>query len=122
MVILSGCAKANLTLGFKTNGSLPNQAVDAYIIWLQIKRCWSGYFLQATLRNNYIVSIYGIYYCNQVYIRQLMWYNTLFVYITNVTCYMCVGARVETKVRELNTMKWCILNITFAFLTVGICE
>ena len=35
---------------------------------------------------------------------------------------MCVGARVETKVRELNTIKWCILNITFAFLTVGICE
>ena len=90
MVILSGCAKANLTLGFKTNGSLPNQAVDAYIIWLQIKRCWSGHFLQATLRNNYIVSIYGIYHCNQVYIRQLMWYNSLFVYITNVTYVICV--------------------------------
>ena len=55
MVILSGCAKANPTLGFKTNGSLPNQAVDAYIIWLQIKRCWSGHFLQATLCNNCIV-------------------------------------------------------------------
>ena len=39
MVILSGCAKANPTLGLKTNGSLPNQAVDAYIIWLQVKRC-----------------------------------------------------------------------------------
>ena len=72
MVILSGCAKANPTLGFKTNGSLPNQAVDAYIIWLQVKRCWSGHFLQATLHNNYIVSIYGIYHCNQVYIKQLM--------------------------------------------------
>ena len=69
MVILSGCAKANPTLGFKTNGSLPNQAVDAYII----------------LRNNYIVSIYGIYHCNQVYIRQLMQYNGSFVYITDVT-------------------------------------
>ena len=33
---------------------------------------------------------------------------------------MCVGARVETKVRELNTIKWCILNIAFAFLIVGI--
>ena len=33
---------------------------------------------------------------------------------------MCVGAHVETKVRELNTIKWCILNITFAFLIVGI--
>ena len=85
MVILSGCAKANPTLGFKTNGSLPNQAVDAYIIWPQIKRCWSGHFLQATLRNNYIVSIYGIYHCNQVYIKQLMQCNSLFVYITDVT-------------------------------------
>ena len=90
MVILSGCAKANPTLGLKTNGSLPNQAVDAYIIWLQIKRCWSGHFLQATLCNNYIVSIYGIYHYNQVYIRQLMWYNSLFVYITNVTYVICV--------------------------------
>ena len=90
MVILSGCAKANPTLGFKTYSSLPNQAVEAYIIWPQVKRCWSGYFLQATLRNNYIVSIYGIYHCNQVYIRQLMWYNSLFVYITNVTYVICV--------------------------------
>ena len=39
MMILSGCAKANPTLGFKTNGSLLNQAVDAYIIWPQVKRC-----------------------------------------------------------------------------------
>ena len=39
MVILSGCAKANPTLGFKTYSSLPNQAVDAYIIWPQVKRC-----------------------------------------------------------------------------------
>ena len=39
MVILSGGAKANPTLGFKTNGSLPNQEVDAYIILPQIKRC-----------------------------------------------------------------------------------
>ena len=85
MVILSGCAKANPTLGFKTNGSLPNQAVEAYIIWLQVKRCWSGHFLQATLCNNYIVSIYGIYHCNQVYIKQLMQCNSLFVYITDVT-------------------------------------
>ena len=76
MVILSGCAKANPILGFKTYSSLPNQAVEAYIIWPQIKRCWSGYFLQATLHNNYItlhnnyiVSIYGIYHCDQVYIR-----------------------------------------------------
>ena len=72
MVILGGCVKANPTLGLKTNGSLPNQAVDVYIVWPQVKRYGSGHFLQATLRNNYIVSIYGIYHCNQVYIRQLM--------------------------------------------------
>ena len=39
MVILSGCAKSNPTLGFKTYSSLPNQIVEAYIIWPQIKRC-----------------------------------------------------------------------------------
>ena len=84
MVILSGCAKANPTLGFKTYSSLPNQAVEAYIIWPQVKRCWSGHFLKATLRNNYIVSIYGIKYCNQVYIKQLMQCKGLFVHITDV--------------------------------------
>ena len=85
MVILSGCAKANPTLRFKTYSSLPNQAVDAYIIWLQIKRCWSGHFLQATLYKNYIVFMDGIYHYNQVYIRQFMQYNSSFVYITDVT-------------------------------------
>ena len=94
MVILSGCAKANPTLGFKTYSSLPNQAVEAYIIWPQVKRCWSGHFLQATLRNNYIVSIYGIYHCNQVYIRQLIQCNSLFVYITDVTYVISVWEHV----------------------------
>ena len=39
MVILGGCVKANPTLGLKTNDSLPNQAVDAYFIWSQVKHC-----------------------------------------------------------------------------------
>ena len=94
MVILSGCAKSNPTLGFKTYSSLPNQAVEAYIIWPQVKHCWSGYFLQATLCNNYIVSIYGINHCNQVYIKQLMQCNSLFVYITDVTYVISVWEHV----------------------------
>ena len=94
MMILSGCAKSNPTLGFKTYSSLPNQAVEAYIIWPQVKRCWYGHFLQATLHNNYIVSIYGIYHCNQVYIRQLMWYNSSFVYIIHVAYVIFVLAHV----------------------------
>ena len=85
MVILSGCVKANPTLGLKsmtlfpirqlmlTSSSLRLSAVDLVIRHLSISlNSPQVYFLQATLHNNYIVSIYGIYHWNQVYIRQLM--------------------------------------------------
>ena len=79
----------------------PNQAVDASIIWHQVKHCWSGHFLQVTLHNTYI---YGHYHYNQVDIRQLMQCNSSFVYITDVT-FVIPWACVETKIMELDTIK-----------------